>query len=110
MTIRVDERDPFVAIFGLLHETGHALYDQGLAEAHGQAAIGTAPGMALHESQARLWENQIGRSPAFWRWQLPKLKERFPDALRICFATTPPDRIAVGVERLARAVDRLGTT
>ena len=36
--------------------------------------------------------------------------KRFPDALRICFATTPPDRIAVGVERLARAVDRLGTT
>ena len=36
--------------------------------------------------------------------------KRFPDALRICFATTPPERIAVGVERLARAVDRLGTT
>ncbi|MEQ1506682.1 MAG: carboxypeptidase M32, partial [Myxococcota bacterium] len=81
MTIRVDEQDPFGAIFGLLHEVGHALYDQGLAERHLQRLIGTAPGMAIHESQARLWENQIGRSRAFWTWQLPALRARFPEAL-----------------------------
>ncbi|MEQ1567784.1 MAG: carboxypeptidase M32, partial [Myxococcota bacterium] len=82
MTVKVDERDPFVAIFGALHEVGHGLYDQGLAVAHHQRLIGTAPGMAVHESQARLVENLVGRSRGFWQWQLPKLRERFPDALR----------------------------
>lgn len=82
MTVRVDERDPLPAIFGLLHEVGHGLYDQGLAEHHQQRLVGTAPGMAIHEAQARLWENLVGRSEALWRWQLPKLRERFPSALR----------------------------
>jgi carboxypeptidase Taq len=81
MTMRVDASDPFGAIFGLLHEAGHALYDQGLAAEHGQRLIGTAPGVAIHESQSRLWENQIGRSRAFWEWQLPALRRAFPREL-----------------------------
>ncbi len=69
MTLRVDELNPSSAILATLHEGGHALYDQGLSAGDADSLLGEAPGMALHESQARLFENHVGRSLAFWeRW------------------------------------------
>jgi carboxypeptidase Taq len=103
MTMRVDVEDPFGAIFGLLHETGHALYDQGLAAEHQQRLIGTAPGVAIHESQSRLWENQIGRSRAFWQWQLPALRALFPVEL----AAVELDEFVAEVNRVRRGLVRV---
>ena len=68
--------------FALLHEVGHALYDQGLDPAHYGTPMGEAASLGLHESQSRLWENLVGRSHGFWRHFYPQLQSAFFDALR----------------------------
>lgn len=66
-------------LLSTIHEGGHALYEQGLlAENYGLPA-GSATSLGIHESQSRLWENNIGRSLAFWEGVLPKVKEIFPN-------------------------------
>jgi carboxypeptidase Taq len=82
LTIRSSVDDPMRAIFATLHEGGHALYDQGVRdELHG-TLLADAPSMGMHESQARLWENHVGRSAAFWRRYFEPLKAAFPAALK----------------------------
>src|SRR6185436_18712116 len=66
------------ALFSSIHETGHGLYEQGLPEEQLGTALGIAAGMAVHESQSRLWENQVARSRAFWRHFEPRWRELFP--------------------------------
>jgi carboxypeptidase Taq len=81
LTIRSSAEEPLRAIFATLHEGGHALYDQGLpAELRG-TLLADAPSMGVHESQARLWENHVGRSAAFWQHYFPKLQRAFPAQL-----------------------------
>ncbi|MDQ4065207.1 MAG: carboxypeptidase M32 [Actinomycetota bacterium] len=65
------------AVFTTLHETGHALYDQGMPNT--DLPIGDSPSMGMHESQSRLWENHVGRSRAFCEFVLPHLQARFPE-------------------------------
>ena len=69
------------ALFGTIHEAGHALYDQGLPIAHWGTPRGEAVSLGVHESQSRLWENLVARSEGFWRWLFPKARKRF-EALR----------------------------
>jgi len=64
-------------IFGALHEGGHALYEQGIAESLANSHLDDGISLGIHESQSRLWENVIGRSPAFWRRFFPELKSSF---------------------------------
>jgi carboxypeptidase Taq len=81
LTIRSSPDDPLRAIFATLHEGGHALYDQGLPrELHG-TLLADGPSSGLHESQARLWENHVGRSRAFWAHYFGKLQTLFPAPL-----------------------------
>ncbi len=78
ITWRWQDDDFRPGLFGVMHETGHALYEQGLpVEWHG-TPIGGAASLGVHESQSRLWENQVGRSRAFWQWALPRFREHFP--------------------------------
>lgn len=65
-------------IFTLLHEIGHALYDQGLDPEHYGTPMGEAASLGLHESQSRLWENFVGRSEGFWKYFYPELQKQFP--------------------------------
>lgn len=81
LTIRAYEHDPLPAVFGALHEGGHGLYEQGFDPAHRGTPLAAAPGMAIHESQSRLWENLVGRSRPFWTRWLPRLRELFPGPL-----------------------------
>jgi carboxypeptidase Taq len=81
ITTRFDPADLRGAFFGVLHETGHALYEQGLDPAHDGTPAGEARSLGVHESQSRLWENLVGRSPAFWRHWHPVLRALFPEAL-----------------------------
>ncbi len=78
------------AIFGLFHETGHALYEQGVDPALTRSALTTdflnlyavgGTSFGTHESQSRLWENQVGRSLAFWQLHFPRLQATFPEQL-----------------------------
>jgi carboxypeptidase Taq len=77
MTTRYNEDQPLDALFGSIHETGHGLYEQGLSAEHLGTALGIHAGMAVHESQSRLWENQVARSRAFWRFFEPRWRELF---------------------------------
>jgi carboxypeptidase Taq len=69
------------AFFGVLHETGHALYVQGLDRAHYGTPIGREISLGIHESQSRLWENLVGRSRSFWRHFFPRARQAFPNAI-----------------------------
>ena len=70
------------AFFGILHEAGHALYEQGLPPEHAGTPRGTYCSLGIHESQSRLWENQVGRGRPFWEHFFPRAKQTFPQALR----------------------------
>ena len=78
MTTRFNSDQPLDALFGSIHETGHGLYEQGLPGAQLGTALGLNAGMAVHESQSRLWENQVARSRGFWRHFEPRWRELFP--------------------------------
>ncbi len=79
-TTRFDEKDPFSCLYAVMHETGHALYEQGLDANHSFTPRGDAVSLGVHESQSRFWENQVGRTPAFWKVVLPWFREHFPDS------------------------------
>jgi carboxypeptidase Taq len=70
------------AFFATLHEVGHGLYEQGLPAVDYGTPVGEVPSVGLHESQARLWENTVGRSLGFWRHYFPLAQQAFPAALR----------------------------
>jgi carboxypeptidase Taq len=77
MTTRYSTTEIAKALFGSMHECGHALYEQGLpADRYGLPAC-EAISLGVHESQSRLWENQVGRSFSFWDFWFPKLKRSF---------------------------------
>src|SRR5688572_10894379 len=82
MTTRYNEHQPLDALFSSIHETGHGLYEQGLPVEHLGTALGIHAGMAVHESQSRLWENQVARSAAFWRRFEPRWREVFSQPMR----------------------------
>lgn len=79
MTTRFNADQPLDALFSSIHETGHGLYEQGLPSAHLGTALGIHAGMAMHESQSRLWENQVARSRGFWKFFEPRWRELFPE-------------------------------
>ena len=65
------------AMFAIFHETGHALYEQGIPPALARTCIGHGASMGLHESQSRMWENLVGRSRPFWQHYYPILQRSF---------------------------------
>jgi carboxypeptidase Taq len=77
MTTHFDEHNPLNSLFSAIHETGHGLYEQGIPIERQGTPLGQAVGMAVHESQSRLWENQVARSRAFWRFFEPRFRETF---------------------------------
>lgn len=78
MTTRFKADEPLDSLYSSIHETGHGLYEQGLPLRHLGTPLGKAVGMAIHESQSRLWENQVGRSRAFWQYFEPHYRRTFP--------------------------------
>lgn len=96
ITTRFDRNWLPCALMGTIHETGHALYEQGLDESDANSPLGDAAGLGVHESQSRLWENIVGRSRAFWEVYFPALQSRFPQALE-----------GVTVDTFYRAINRV---
>lgn len=78
LTTRYDESDFLSSLFGVLHEAGHGLYEQGLPKEWRGQPVGNAVSLGVHESQSRLWENHVGRSPGFWEKWLPRAVHHFP--------------------------------
>ena len=81
LTTRYDEDNLASALFSKIHEAGHGLYEQGIDPALARTPLGDGASLSIHESQARLWENHVGRSRSFWHHYLPRLRETFPDTL-----------------------------
>ncbi len=79
ITYRVDENFFNSYLFAIMHEAGHALYEQGIPKSLSRTSLYGAASLAIHESQSRLWENLVGRSMPFLEWYYPKLQERFPE-------------------------------
>lgn len=69
------------SIYSTIHECGHALYEQNISPDLGYSLVATGTTMGIHESQSRIYENNIGRSEVFWETFLPLLKEHFPAEL-----------------------------
>jgi carboxypeptidase Taq len=69
------------SLFSVIHEGGHGIYNQSFDRLGLPATIGEAPGLGMHESQSRMYENAIGRSRAFWEFEYANLQRTFPDAL-----------------------------
>jgi carboxypeptidase Taq len=78
ITTRYDEHNLPMSLFGILHEAGHGLYEQGLDPEHADTPMGTAASFGIHESQSRMWENFVGRSRAFWTYYFGPLQAAFP--------------------------------
>jgi len=74
--------DSLEFIFSALHEGGHALYEQNIADTYAETPLDEGVSLGIHESQSRLWENIIGRSLLFWEKYYPLLQEFMPDQFR----------------------------
>ncbi|PHN05017.1 carboxypeptidase M32 [Flavilitoribacter nigricans] len=88
VTTRVDENNFATMTWSCLHEGGHALYEQGLPVEYYGLPLGRYVSLGIHESQSRLWENNVGRSLAFWEAQFPDLQAVFPQQFS---GVTPTD-------------------
>lgn len=81
ITTRYDKNYFNSAFFGILHEAGHGLYEQGLRADQFGLPTGEYCSLGIHESQSRLWENMVGRSKSFWKHFFPLAQNSFPKAL-----------------------------
>lgn len=81
VTTRVHEHEPMSMIGSCIHEGGHALYEQGLPAAQYGLPLGAATSLGIHESQSRLWENNVGLSLVYWRANYDRLRRYFPTQL-----------------------------
>jgi carboxypeptidase Taq len=64
-------------LYGAMHETGHGLYEEGIAESLQRTPLGHAESLSLHESQSRMWENMVGRGRAYSEVLAPMVSARF---------------------------------
>jgi len=77
ITTRVSESDPFNCLYSTIHEVGHACYEQGIDPAYRLTPVGQGVSMGVHESQSRIYENQLGRSRAFTGWLFGRMQKTF---------------------------------
>ncbi len=77
ITTRTAADDPFGSIYSTIHEVGHAAYEQGIDPIHALTPLGHGVSMGVHESQSRIYENQIGRSRAFSQWLFGRMSAHF---------------------------------
>ena len=81
ITTQFNEENFATMCWSSIHEGGHALYEQGLPADQYGLPLGQACSLGIHESQSRLWENQVGRSLPYWEAHFPELQKRFPKQL-----------------------------
>ncbi len=81
ITTRWDESFLSTSLYGAMHECGHGLYEEGIAQSLQRTPLGHAESLALHESQSRLWENMVGRGRPFCGVLAPRIVSLFPSRL-----------------------------
>ena len=95
ITTRTAKDDPFNCIYSTIHEVGHAAYEQNITSEYRLTPLGCGVSMGVHESQSRIYENQLARSRAFTGWMFGRMQDAFG-----CFGI--PDQ-----EAFYRAVNRV---
>jgi carboxypeptidase Taq len=96
ITTRINENDLSDGLFSTIHESGHAMYEQGIRMELEGTPLANGVSAGIHESQSRTWENLVGRSRGFWEYFYPKLQARFPEQLK-----------GVSVDTFYRAVNKV---
>jgi carboxypeptidase Taq len=102
ITTRYNENRFEGCLYGVMHETGHALYEQGLPPDRAGLPSGDAVSLGIHESQSRLWENHVGRTTQFWHLWHASACKHLPDLARYS-----PTELAEGVQRVAPSLIRV---
>ncbi len=107
LTTRFDEAYAPMSLFGVMHEAGHGLYEQGLDPAHAFTPRGMSVSLGIHESQSRMWENLVGRSRPFWEHWYQPFQATFPawqdvtlDAWHFAINTVKPSFIRVEADEV----------
>lgn len=96
ITTRVDETEPFGCLYSTVHEVGHATYEQNIAQDLRLSALGQGVSMGVHESQSRIYENQLARSPQFTRYLHGRMTEHF-------------GALSASADDIARVINRVET-
>ena len=99
ITTRINENDLVDGLFSTIHESGHAMYEQGIRMELEGTPLAHGVSAGLHESQSRTWENLVGRSRGFWEYFFPRLQAHFPSQLK-----------GVSVDEFYRAVNKVQRT
>lgn len=107
ITTRYSEASFTSALMGLIHETGHARYEQGLPEAWLGQPVGTPFGMAVHESQSLFFEMQLGRSRPFCTFVAPLVREAFPAHAAAQPEAFTPDNLYASYIKVERSLIRV---
>ena len=103
LTTRIDEHDVFSSLGSSMHEAGHGIYEQGVNPDLARTPLAEGTSLGIHESQSRLWENQIGRSRAFWRYFFPRLQQQHFPAMQ----SVSPDQFFHAVNRVHSSLIRV---
>ena len=101
ITTRVAEHDPFNCLYSTIHEVGHACYEQGIDPEYRLTPLGQGVSMGVHESQSRIYENQLGRSRAYTGWLFQRMRDTFGD-----FGVSDADTFYRAVNRVHRGYIR----
>jgi carboxypeptidase Taq len=99
ITTRYDKNLIQMSLMGIMHEAGHAMYEQNVGDDLIDTTLASGCSNSLHESQSRLWENLVGRSKVFWTYFYPRFKAAFPEQL-----------IDVDQDTLYRAINKVEAT
>jgi carboxypeptidase Taq len=102
ITTRVKPDDLGDALFSTMHESGHAMYEQGIRMDLEGTPLATGTSSGVHESQSRLWENLVGRSRSFWQFFYPQLQQVFPSQL----GAVPLDSFYRAINKVERSLIR----
>lgn len=101
ITTRTNPTDPFNCLYSTIHEVGHAAYEQGIAAQYALTPLGRGVSMGVHESQSRIYENQLGRSRAFTGWLYGQMRDAFGD-----FGIAGEDAFYAAVNRVSNGFIR----
>lgn len=101
ITTRTNPQDPFNCFYSTIHEVGHAAYEQHIDAAYLLTPLGQGVSMGVHESQSRIYENQLGRSRAFTGWLFDRMVKEFGD-----FGIPDPDAFYATVNRVGNGYIR----
>ncbi len=101
ITTRVQEKDLGDCLFSMIHEGGHAMYEQGVNPEYDGTPLMGGTSSGVHESQSRLWENVVGRSRGFWDYFYPSLQKTFPNLKKVAL-----DKFYRAINKVERSLIR----